>query len=87
MAVRKSLAMNPAWGSAFGDQRFDRGDLPAQSGAVSTAQGGMTHLAADLEGLAVVVQMAVIDVDNLLHRRNYTDKVEHRALADLGGRT
>lgn len=33
-----------------------------------------------------MVQVAVVDGDDLLHRRYFTDEVEHRALADLGGR-
>ncbi len=50
------------------------------------AQRGVANLAADLEGLAVVVQVAVADGDDLVHGRHFTDEVEHCALAHLGRR-
>lgn len=72
--------------SGLGDQRLDHGNLLVQGGAIGAAQGSVADLAAGLEGLAVVVQTAIVDGDNLLHRRNHTDKVEYRALTYLGSR-
>ncbi len=76
-----------AQGLLLGDERFDLEDLLRQRGPVSATQVGVTDLAADLERLAVVVQMAIIDGDDLIHRRYSANEVEHRALAHLGGRT
>src|ERR1700712_942089 len=44
----------------------------------------MAYLASDLERLAIVMQVAIIDGDDLVHGRYLTDEIEHRALADLG---
>src|SRR5476651_2457238 len=71
----------------FGDERFDLEDLRRQRLTVCTTQIGVTDLATDLECLAVVVQVAISNGDHFLYRRNHTDEVEHRALADLGRRT
>ena len=49
----------------FGNQRFDLEDLRGKGRTVSTTQVGVTNLAADLEGLAVVMQMAIGDGQDL----------------------
>ena len=53
----------------FGNQRFDLEDLRCQRLAVGATQVGVTDLAPGLEGLAVVVQMAVGNRDDLLDWR------------------
>src|SRR5690606_38499029 len=51
------------------DQRLDGGDLPVQRGTIRAAQGSVADLAPGFERLAVVVQVAVLDGDDLFYRR------------------
>src|SRR5450830_1098775 len=74
----------PSPGLLLGDQRFDLEDLPLQGRAVLAAQVGVADLTPGLEGLAVVMQVAVVDGDNFFHWRYNTNEVEHGALTDLG---
>ena len=68
------------------DQRLDLGDTRLQAGNVGAAQGGVADLAPGLEGLAVVVQVAIGNGRYLGHVRHAAEEVEHGALAHLGGR-
>ena len=59
--------------SVANDQRLHGGDLAIQGGAVRATQRGVADLAPGLERLAVVMQVAILDGDDLRHWRHFAE--------------